>query len=245
MNSNGYLIPVDPSEMASRFPHEDPRFDEEDESLEDVQEDGGVINISEDALADLMSGDNYETILEPLLERIPEREADFIQLYFIDKKKQQDIAEIFEVTQAAVSYRLSRGIKRLQFLSVLPKVTEEELRAALPNVFPTRFECTKCSGDPNCQICHGTGSFYIDVEILVQMWSSTCQSVVASKLGLIQGRVRLRFFNAVRILEDVVKVDPTYEPYQKVFSAIASKKFNILREVKLPQWSDRGGDECF
>lgn len=244
--NNGYLISIDPAEIASRFPQEDPRFDEEDESLEDVLDDEGMINISEDALAELMAGDNYETILEPLLERIPEREADLIQLYFVENKRQADIAEIFEVTQAAVSYRLARGIERLKFLVTLPKVTEETLRADLTNVFPTLYECAKCDKSADCDVCGGSGKIYIDVEILVGMWLTTCQSAVASKLGLIQGRVRHRFFNAVTVLEEVASHDEKYAPYQKIFSSLAvGKKFNILREVKLPQWSNRGGYECF
>ena len=76
------------------------------------------------------------------------------------------------------------------------------------------------------------------------MWATTCQSEVATKLGLTQGRVRHRFFKAVKTLEEVAKQDERYLPYQQIFSAVASKKFNILREVKLPQWQDRGGDEC-
>lgn len=247
MNNNGYLISVDPSELASRFPHEDPRFDEEDESLEDINEEGGITNIHEDALAELMSGDSYEAVLEPLLDEIPKKEADFIHLYFIEKKRQADIAQIFEITQAAVSYRLSRGIQRLKFLHLhsILKVTEEEMRSTLTNVFPTKFECSKCSGGGDCSVCNGTGSIFVDVEILVGMWLTTCQSAVAARLGFIQGRVRHRFFSAVKVLEEVALVDEKYAPYQKIFTAIASKKFNIRREVKLPQWSNRGGDECF
>jgi len=82
------------------------------------------------------------------------------------------------------------------------------------------------------------------VDILVGMWETTCQSEVASRLKLTQGRVRHRFFKAVKTLETASEEDNTYEPYHKIFSAIASKRFNILREVKLPQWADRGGDEC-
>jgi hypothetical protein len=85
----------------------------------------------------------------------------------------------------------------------------------------------------------------VDVEILVGMWMTTCQSEVASKLGLTQGRVRHRFFKAVQTLEDMAKIQEKYLPYQQIFSAVASKRFNILREVRLPQWADRGGDECF
>lgn len=252
--SSGYVIPVDPAEMASRFAAaEDPRFDDELD-LESVSE--------EDVAAFFSStGNDFESKVAPLLDRIPERESDLIYLYFIQGKRQADIAEIFGVTQAAVSYRLDRGIKRIQFLLSIPQVLEEELRRDLPRVFPTTFGCPKCEGagtvpgettleedaegDPACLVCKRAGTIQIDVEILVGMWATTCQSEVATMLGLTQGRVRHRFFKAVKILEKAAEADEQLAPYFKIFRAISSKKFNILREVKLPQWADRGGDECF
>lgn len=216
--SNGYVIPIDPAELANRFSYEDPLFDDEDEQIDEDL----VTNVSADSLSDYFSDGDYESRIAPLLDRIPEREADLIYLYFIEKKRQADIATIFGVTQAAISYRLDRGIKRLKFLLAIPQVSKEDLESDLPSVFAQK----------------------IDVDILIGMWATTCQSEVASNLGLTQGRVRHRFFKAVKTLEEAALRDERYEPYQKIFSAIASKKFNILREVKLPQWADRGGDEC-
>lgn len=239
--SAGYVIPVDPSDLA-RFSYEDPRFDDEDEEL-DPEIEGEV-----DSLANYIPDGDFESRIAPLLDRIPEREADLICLYFIEKKRQADIATIFGVTQAAISYRLDRGIQRLKFLLKIPQVTEEELRADLEEIFPVKLDCPKCEkpsqATENCLICTGQRSILVDVEILVGMWMTTCQSEVASKLGLTQGRVRHRFFKAVQTLEDMARIQDKYLPYQQIFSAVASKNFNILREVKLPQWSDRGGDEC-
>ena len=144
-------------------------------------------------------------------------------MYFKYGKRQADIATIFGVTQAAISYRLDRGIKRIKFLLSIPQVTEEDLRRDLPGVFPSK----------------------IDVDILVGMWETTCQSEVANRLKLTQGRVRHRFFKAVKVLEEAARYDQVFLPYYQIYSAISGKKFNILREVKLPQWSDRGGDSCF
>jgi len=221
MSTSGYVIPVDPCELASRFPAAfDPRFDDEDDHLEDGEED----DIPDGQFSEYFAaGDDFQSRVEPLLARIPEREADLIFLYFIQRKRQADIATIFGVTQAAISYRLDRGLQRIRFLLSIPQVTEEEMRRDLPDVFPQQ----------------------IDVDILVGMWETTCQSEVATKLGLTQGRVRHRFFKAVKSLERAADANERYRPYQTIFSAIASKNFNILREVKLPQWSDRGGDECF
>ncbi len=245
--SSGYVIPVDPAEMASRFAAaDDPRFEED---LDDLVE-----AVSEEDVAAFFSstGNDFENKVAPLLDRIPERESDLIYLYFIQGKRQADIAEIFGVTQAAVSYRLDRGIKRIQFLLSIPQVSEEELRRDLPNVFPAASPCPKCFGveaeqpceDISC-VCKGSGSILIDVEILIGMWATTCQSEVATMLGLTQGRVRHRFFKAVKTLDKAAEGNEQLAPYFKIFRAISSKKFNILREVKLPQWADRGGDECF
>lgn len=221
MSTSGYVIPVDPCELASRFPAAfDPRFDDEDDYLEEGEEE----DVPDGQFAEyLASGDDFQSRVEPLLERIPEREADLIYLYFIQKKRQADIAAIFGVTQAAISYRLDRGLQRIRFLLSIPQVTEEELRGDLPDVFPQQ----------------------IDVNILVGMWETTCQSEVASMLGLTQGRVRHRFFKAVKTLEKAAEKDERFRPYSVIFSSIASKNFNILREVSLPQWANRGGDECF
>lgn len=269
--SSGFVIAVDPSEMASRFASEDPTDDE-------------LESVSEEDVAEFFasSADDFESRIAPLLDRIPDRESDLIQLYFIHGKRQADIAEIFGVTQAAVSYRLDRGIKRIQFLLSIPQVLEEELRRDLAPVFSASSPCPKCvaaayaapkqddyesqeeydvalqvylemasqprelaAPSPDCLVCKGSGSILIDVEILVGMWATTCQSEVATMLGLTQGRVRHRFFKAVKTLEKASADSETLQPYHKIFRTIAAKKFNILREVRLPQWANRGGDECF
>jgi len=75
------------------------------------------------------------------------------------------------------------------------------------------------------------------------MWATTCQSAVATQLKLTQGRVRHRFFKAVARLQEVAAENEKYAPYSDVFGKLSTRRFNILREVKLPQWSDRGKDE--
>ena len=204
MAASGYVIPMDPLTLANRLvtPSLDEEVDAEVESL--------------------FAEADYESRIAPLLDRIPRREADLIYLYFIKRKRQADIAAIFEVTQAAISYRLDRGLKRIKFLLSIPQITADEIRDDLTDVFAT-----------------------IDVDILIGMWETTCQSEVATRLNLTQGRVRHRFFRAVKTLETLAVTNDKYQPYQKVFSAIASKKFNILREVRLPQWQGRGMDKCF
>jgi DNA-directed RNA polymerase specialized sigma24 family protein len=222
MAASGYVIPVNPHELASRVPTHDPWYDEENTFEDDDEEEDGFSEVDEEEMAALVATIDYESQIAPFLDRIPEREADLIYLYFIQHKRQADIATIFGVTQAAISYRLDRGIKRIKFLLDIPQVTEDDLRADLPEVFPDSM----------------------DIDILVGMWKTTCQSEVASQLRLTQGRVRHRFFKAVRVLQEAAEQNERLKPYSQIFSKISSKRFNILREVKLPQWSNRGGDEC-
>lgn len=206
--SSGYVIPVDPSELANRFAAPEIVSDEEREEIDPE------IDV-------LFSSGDYESIVLPLLDLIPDREADIINLYYICRKRQADIAAIFDVTQAAISYRLDRGVKRLKFLLSIPTVTEEDMREDLAEIFEQ-----------------------IDINILVGMWQTTCQSEVATKLQLTQGRVRHRFFKAVEALKKFAQDSEKYRPYEQIFSSISSKKFNILRSVNLPQWSNRGVDRC-
>ena len=81
------------------------------------------------------------------------------------------------------------------------------------------------------------------MDILFWMWVTTCQSEVASILELTQGRVRHRFFKALEKLKAAAERDAQFEPYARLFEHI-SHNFNILREVKLPQWANRGGNVC-
>lgn len=212
--SMGYVIPVDPAELAARFSGDD-------ESLRAWQLDELAADAYDDDVLDFEEFESHESRVLELLDRIPPREADLIDLHFFRKKRQADIAAIFEVTQAAISYRLARGIERIRFLLSIPDVEEADLRRDLREVLPQQ----------------------IDVDILVGMWKSTCQSEVATSLGLTQGRVRHRFFKAVEVLRG--QSDARYDPYRKIFTTIADKKyFNVLRAVVLPQWENRGLDTC-
>jgi len=202
--STGYVIPVDPHDLANNHAVSyDPREEGEDD-------------------LDVFTFDlDCEGVLS-LLGGISKFEADVLELYYRRGKRQLDIARIFGVTQAAVSYRLTRSLERLRFLLHLPRVTEEDIREDLQDIFPQE----------------------IDLDILAGMWRTTCQSEVAASLKRTQGQVRHRFFKAVRTLEREAELDPKYVPYQKVFSAIAKKNFNVKKEVALPQWCNRGGDIC-
>jgi len=253
-----YIQPLDPQELASRFSTDDtleplPRQDEQWKEL-------------------------HLDKIKAVLDRLPDREEDLIRLYFFLNKRQTDIAEIFNITQAAVSYRLKRALDRIRFLIEIPEVTKDEIYDDLLPVMPTK----------------------LDARIFAEMFESTCQSEVADILDISQGRVRHRFIaNLARMgqvlvdrvyawvrrndedLQEVAvvkgKLDTLMEAqrqkeleieefedglkeivdllvdlpddlededltlfarYYKTFVKIRYN-FNILREIKLPKWSNR------
>ena len=80
MSSTGYVISVDPSEMANRFAAPEPLFDEPLEEVDEAR------------VESILSSLHFETQVKPLLDRIPDREADLIELYYILKKRQAEKA---------------------------------------------------------------------------------------------------------------------------------------------------------
>ncbi|MHC4780375.1 MAG: sigma-70 family RNA polymerase sigma factor [Planctomycetota bacterium] len=147
-----------------------------------------------------------------ILDVLPPREADFIELYYFKRLKQTDIAAIFAVSQPTVSYRLQRATARIQFILQMPCVCEEALKEDL-RLFLT---------DP------------LDVEIMVLMKQTTCQSEVAKVLGVSQGLVRHRFIRSLGRMRGI----GGFEDYVRLFEFIAAN-LNILREVQRPVWDSQ------
>jgi DNA-directed RNA polymerase specialized sigma24 family protein len=147
-----------------------------------------------------------------ILDSLPPIEADFIDLYFFRHIKQTDIAEIFGVSQPTVCYRLQRAIQRIKYLLEVPQVDLEALRKDLDGFLQ----------DP------------MDVDILVYMYETTCQSEAAKRLSVSQGLVRHRFIRSI----DKMEKSPGMQFYADVFSLVA-KNLNILREVRRPVPSAR------
>ena len=169
-----------------------------------------------------------------LLGQLPEREADFLELYYFRHMKQTDIATIFGVSQPTVHYRLNRAASRIKFMMHLPDIPIDEVRDLLEKIF----------SDP------------IDVEILIGMWHTTCQSQVAKNLSMSQGKVRHRFLRSLnRLWEffgETKKSMEASDAYDKIcsineggtekqleglvvelFEAV-SQNLNLLREVQRP-----------
>lgn len=154
---------------------------------------------------------NLERVRD-IMNGLPPREADFISLYFFSHKTQTDIAEIFKVSQPTVCYRLQRATKRIRFVLSLPDVTVEEMGTVLESFLT----------DPE------------DVKIMLLMFETTCQSAVARRLEITQGKVRHRFMRTTKRMLDT----PALEKYAQIFKAI-SDNLNMLREVNRPEWDQR------
>lgn len=140
-----------------------------------------------------------------MLDMLPPVEADFIDLYFFKRIKQTDIASIFGVSQPTVCYRLYRAIDRIKFLLTLPKVDVEQMRSDLSNFM----------SDP------------MDIDIMMYMYETTCQSESAKRLGVSQGLVRHRFIRSIKKMQQ----HDSMEFYSNIFSMIA-ENLNIMREVR-------------
>lgn len=140
-----------------------------------------------------------------IIESLPPREADFIELYYFLNLKQTDIAVIFGVSQPTVCYRLQRATARIQFQLSLPDIDPKVMHKDLKGFL----------ADP------------LDVEIMKQMFETTCQSEVASNLNVSQGLVRHRFIRSIKKMKE----NMTMHVYAKTFELI-SKNLNILREVQ-------------
>jgi len=151
-------------------------------------------------------------LVREILPLLPPREADFVELYYFKKLRQTDIADIFGVSQPTVCYRLSRAASRIRFLLGLPRVEVEVMEADLTGLLTDN----------------------LDVQIMLLMWKTTCQSEVAKRLGVSQGLVRHRFLRTVNRM----KGNTCYLSYVQLFEYISSK-LNILREVQRPLWDER------
>lgn len=146
------------------------------------------------------------TRVKSILDRIPPREADFVDLYYFRQKRQTDIAEIFGVSQPTVCYRLQRAAERIRFLLKLPTFDPVGSRPVIESVL----------ADPT------------DVEILFRMYETTCQSEVAKTMKVSQGFVRHRFIRSIARLRGAGHVD-----LADLFDIVGAN-LNILREVQRP-----------
>ena len=154
--------------------------------------------------------ENLIATIVPMLEKLPPREADIWQMYYLMRKRQADIADLMGVTQASVSYTAKKASERLRFLWEIEKLnlTDQEILATLAST-------------PLAQI---------DLDILMTYRETTQQSRTATIMGLTQGRVRHRLTKACKKLEDWAVTRPELQRVSKLFSALRDN-CNILAEI--------------
>lgn len=149
--------------------------------------------------------------VQEVLDQIPAREADFVELYFFKKVRQTTIAELFNISQPTVCYRLQRAAERLRYLIDMPVhdawLMEQDLRGVLTDEK--------------------------DIQIMLGIVRTTCQSEVAQELGVTQGFVRHRYFRTIDRLKQMRGMDR----YVEVFEHVA-QNLNILKETHRSKWSD-------
>jgi hypothetical protein len=151
-----FVEPIEPSEMASRFSNED------------------SLDVVPTGLDEEWKEDHIDEI-ESVLDQLPEDEADILEQYFFNDKKQVNIADIFKKTQAAVSYNIQRALQRVRFLVRMPDVDKEQVYRDLREWHVIEDE--------------------LNAKIFAEMFDTSCQSKVAERLDLTQGRVRHRFLS--------------------------------------------------
>jgi len=191
---NGLRI-MDPNDME--------RFFSEEDTLGNISITGSE-TLSEQSAAQV-------DVVRKMLDRLPPREADFVELYFFKKIRQTTIAALFNVSQPTICYRLQRAAARIKYLLSLPELAPGELEDAMRRVL---------SDD-------------MDIHIMVGMAETTCQSEVAKSLGVSQGLVRHRFFRTLNRLKALNGM----EKYVTLFQAVADN-LNIMREVYRAEWDE-------
>ena len=149
--------------------------------------------------------------VKSVLDMIPPREADFIELYFFQKIRQTTIAELYNVSQPTVCYRLARGATRIRYLIEMPPYETGEVERQLRKVLTDEM----------------------DIKVMLGMLRTTCQSDVAKELGTSQGFVRHRFLRTISRLENFVDL----EKYVDIFTHVASH-INILKNTTRSSWRE-------
>lgn len=153
------------------------------------------------------SDGHYERVekIRQVMDDLPRTEADYLELYHFLGFKQTDIARLFGVSQPTVHYRLQRAQQRILFLLSLPNISEEQIRKELSKYVDDEF----------------------NVNIMVLMFRTTCQSEVASMLDVSQGLVRYRFINTLEKIKNISELNSLYNVYQSI-----ADNLTILRDVR-------------
>jgi hypothetical protein len=147
----------------------------------------------EDLVGNLWGYSDIE--VEAALSWLDDETADMLVLHLIYHKGQHDLAEIFGLTQAAISYRLLRARASLRLLLERPKYRHPD---DLYQRLLRRFD-------------------EVHATTLTKYYYCGCQKAVADELGVSQGRVRNHLMWSVRKLVEEAVEDPSFEPTSRFF----------------------------
>jgi hypothetical protein len=164
-----------------------------------------------------------------LVKKLPQSEQELCEYYLIKKLNQKEIATLLGKTQGAVSSRLCRIRKRLQFIKDLSNFDVSKFDEVLSPFFDA-----------------------LEIELLRGMMETTCQSETAQRLnsifnlnerfsgdghkynGMTQVKVRHRFEKCL------LRMKTIQHPYYELFLIIKQNLY-LLHEVKLPHYDRRVG----
>lgn len=149
--------------------------------------------------------------IKEVLDFLPPREADFLELYFFKKVTQSGIADLFGVSQPTVCYRIQKATKRLKYVLSMPNYPIEEVEKDV----------------------RGALTDEKDIQIMMLMLHKTCQSEVARELNASQGLVRHRFMRNLRTFRKLSGMEQCVEIFDHV-----SSHFNILKNTNRSKWED-------
>ena len=79
--------------------------------------------------------DNYAYFYR-FLEHLPKIDQEMARFYYIDKLSQTQIANLFGICQAAVSYRLKFILSRIKFIIKMPTLNPLQVREDFKKIFP-------------------------------------------------------------------------------------------------------------
>jgi len=156
--------------------------------------------------------------IKEVMKYLPHREFDILSLYFFKGKDQRDIGRIFNLTQGDISYRIKRAIERIKFIIQLPKVSKRKMYNDLWLILPSKLH----------------------VVIMIGIYETTSQSIVAKLVGLSQAKVRHQFLYCLKTLKSAADKFPKFKIYLEIFETINKNNFNKMRELQVQErWSGK------
>jgi predicted transcriptional regulator len=172
----------------------------------------------------------YEDLLmkeidSPYLRRLSKIEQEIFSLRVIRKKPQQEIARIFDMTQGAVSHRLSKIRARLSFMRELDAVQSQAGIRDIKESLSKEFN-------------------HFQTELLKTMLETSCQSDTAAILNSMFGLYGDKKMTQIKVRHGFLmclnKMKKRGSPCYPIFELI-SKNLYMLHEVRLPQFHRRLG----